>query len=92
MGVLVRRDMDLSTDAVAVLLFISRQRLRLQQHISFSEIREGLEYDGSRTAAAIAECVQGGWLILESGADGEPCCSMLSTGRRRIAKLVPKLN
>lgn len=88
----MRRGIDLSTDAVAVLLFISRQRLRLFQSISFSEVRESLDYNGSRVTAAIAECVQGGWLIVESGPGGEPYCSMVSTGRRRVAKLVPKLN
>ena len=87
----MRRGADLSTDAVAVLVFISRQRLRLYQSISFSEVRGSLNYSGSRVSAAVAECVEGGWLVVESGHGGEPYCSMIATGRRRVVKLVPKV-
>jgi hypothetical protein len=88
----VRRGIELSTDAVTVLLFISRQRLRLYQNIPFTEVRDRLNYASTRLTSAIAECVQGGWLIVESGQGGEPCCSMIATGRRRVARLAPKLN
>lgn len=88
----MRRGVDLSTDAVAVLLFMSRQRLRLYQSIPFTEVRDNLNYSGIRLTAAIAECVQGGWLIVEGEHRGEPCCSMIASGRRRVARLAPKLH
>ena len=88
----MRRGFELSADAVAVLLFISRQRLRLYQDIPFSEVRDALHYHGERLAAAFSECVQGGWLLVDRPRGREPHYSMVATGRRRVARLVPKLN
>lgn len=88
----MRRDIDLSTDAVAVLLFISRQRLRLYQNIPFSEVQGACLYRGQRLSAALAECVKGGWLLVATPQGGEPHYSMIASGRRRVARLVPKLN
>ena len=87
----MRRSIDLSTDAVAVLLFISRQRLRLYQHVPFSEIQSALNYSRSRLLEACSECVRGGWLVSEPR-DGEIHYSLMAAGRRRVVKLVPRLN
>lgn len=88
----MRRGMDLSSDAVAVLHFISRQRLRLYQNIPFSEVEDALHCRGQRLSNALAECVKGGWLLVATPQGGEPHYSMIATGRRRVARLVPKPN
>ena len=84
--------MDLSPDAVAVLLFISRQKLRLHQNIPYSEVQDALHYQRQRLASAFTECVKGGWLLVATPQGGEPHYSMIATGRRRVARLVPKHN
>ena len=88
----MRRKADLSTDAVVVLLFISRQRLRLRQHISFSETRSALGYDESLLSEAFLECVQGGWLLAAEEPGSEPHYSMVAARGRGVARLASKLN
>jgi hypothetical protein len=88
----MRRVADLSADAVAVLLFISRQRLRLRQHIPLSEARAALSLDELRLSVAFSECVRGGWLLVTTEAVPEPHYSMVAAGGRGLARLVSKLN
>jgi len=88
----MRREADLSTDAVAVLLFISRQRLRLRQHIPFSEARSALGYDERRLFEAFLECVRGGWLLATEEPGSEPHYSMVAARGRGVARLASRLN
>ncbi len=88
----MRRNIDLSSDAVAVLLFISRQRLRLYQNIALSEVTEALNYNATRAATACSECVSGGWLLVSRPQGKEPSYSLVATGRRRVVKLGPAVD
>lgn len=89
----MRRVVNLSTEAVAVLLFVSRQRLRLNQHIPLSDVRAAINCEDGRLKAAIDECVQGGWLLVEREPRSQDhYYSMIAAGRRRVARLRPKLN
>ncbi len=88
----MRRNIDLSTDAVAVILFISRQRLRLYQNVAFSEVQSALNYSGGRLHEACSERIRGGWLVVDEPRNGEPLYSLMAAGRKRVAKLVPRLN
>lgn len=85
-------DIDLSRDAVAVLLFIARQRLRLSQNIPISEVRGALNECEERLRAALAECVGSGWLLVSYPPGSEAHYSMMATGGRRVARLAPRLH
>lgn len=87
----MRRETELSSDAVALVLYLSRQRLRLAQDIPQSELRAVVNGDGARLAAAIAECVRGGWLLVTRSARTEPHYSMLAAARKSVARLLPRL-
>ena len=87
----MRKIDNLSTDAITVLLYIQRQRARLQQHIPLSEIATALEYEVDRLAAALRECEGGGW-VLSSIDTGHPHYSLIATNRRLLRRLTGKLN
>lgn len=88
----MRRVVNLSTDAASALLYMSRQRFRLCQNISFSEIRAGLAFDEPRLSSALSECVDGGWLLESRMPRQEPSYSMQSAGRRGATRLAQKLH
>lgn len=88
----MRRVVNLSPDAASALLYLSRQRFRLSQNISLSEIRAGLAFAEPRLSSALSECVQSGWLLESREPRIEPSYSILSAGRRSAAWLAHKLH
>ena len=87
----MRKIDGLSTDAVAVLLYIQRQRARLQQHIPAKEIGEALAYDAERLRDALLECENGGWLLAVTE-HGQRHYSMIAGNRRLMRQLGKRLN
>lgn len=53
---------SLTTPAIAVLIYVTRQRQRLQQSIPLSEILARAGVDEELARAGLAECVQEGWM------------------------------
>jgi len=90
-GAELRKIDGLSTDAVAVLLYVRRQRARLQQHISAQEIGDALEYGAERLHNALFECEKGGWLLAVTE-HGQRHYSMMAGNRRLIRNLGTRLN
>ena len=88
----MRRVINLSADAVSAIFFVSRQRLRMCQHIPLSEIQSGLQFDPARVRSALFECVEGGWLLLTRQARREPCYSLIAARRRGAISLSRLLN
>jgi len=81
----MRKVDSLSSEAMAVVLYLTRQRLRLGQHIPFSELKDALKYGNDPLAAALDECVRGGWLLVARLPRGEPHYSIMPVGRRPCA-------
>jgi hypothetical protein len=54
---------DLTPAGLAVLTYVSRQRLRFWQHIPRSEILRGTGLSSALASAGLVECVERGWLV-----------------------------
>ena len=74
---------DLTPAGLAVLTYVSRQRLRFWQHIPRSEIVLGAGLPSGLASAGLVECVERGWL--DPIREAHDTLYTLVVGRRRAA-------